>query len=138
MGAALLNDTLGRHLHRALKRSNHAHLSGFLEAERAHILRHIDQMLRVDRLVLDEVLPPVPTATLFINGALDVYIPVADAARMAAQIPAGRVSVMAKMGHFRGVESRGKRALVSRAIETFLDGNRLHRDAGPPATARTE
>jgi len=125
MAAALLNDTLGEYLHRALKRSNHAHLSGFLEAEQAHILRHVDQMLRVDRLVLDEVLPRVASATLFIDGALDVYTPVSDATRMAAQIPGGHVSVMANMGHFLGVESRSKRALVSRAIENFIEWNRL-------------
>lgn len=135
--ASLLIDTLGQHLHAALKRANHAYLGRFLETDWLHIVRHIERLLPVEGRMFDGALASVETDVLFMNGELDVYTPSSDAAHLAEQIAGSRVAVMANMGHFLGVESRAKGVEVARAIDRFLDdaqvtpGGWLARAAAP-------
>ena len=120
--AGLITETLGAHLHPALKRANHAYLSRFLEVERVHITRHLDRLLPMDRPMLDGALGGIDTDLLFMNGELDLYTPAADARRLAAQIDGATVAAMAGMGHFLGVESKAKGVEVGRTIDRFFDG----------------
>ena len=141
--ADFLTETLGARLHPALQRANRAYLEPFLEAECAHVMRHIEFLLPMDRPMFSDALGDVAADLLFINGERDVYAPSTDAARLAKQIAGSQVLVMPDTGHFLGVESKAKGALSARAVARFLEGawvtppGRRTPAAAPPIRAGT-
>jgi 3-oxoadipate enol-lactonase len=74
----------------------------------------------------------ITSPTLVIHGALDRYVPVANAGALAEAIPGAKLRVLDDAGHLVFIERFGD---VNREVVTFLKPYRPRRRRGQPASA---
>jgi rhamnosyltransferase subunit A len=119
--AQLVNETLGKHLPKGLKRLNFAHLMSMGEDEREYILLHIKRMLQYDTLRISFDIKNIRAELLFINGERDVYTAWSHVNEFARSQARSRTVVIPEAGHFLTAENPASARKIARLANSFFE-----------------
>ncbi|MFA5678602.1 MAG: alpha/beta hydrolase [Pseudomonas sp.] len=118
--ATLVNETLGKHLPHAIKRSNFEHISALDEHEYAQMQHHIRQILNLGTDRFMHCVGNVDVPLLFLNGERDEYTTPTDALYFADLARRSEYVTIRHTGHYMEQEHKSARQDVRQAIERFL------------------
>lgn len=121
--AALLNDTIGKHLPSLFKRFNHRHVAALHDDEYRQMGFHVETVLNMDGRSCASFAGAIDIPLLFVNGEWDEYTSAADARQFAQHVRHCSFACVPQAGHFLDMEHKAAWLQTRNSVLSFLTPN---------------
>lgn len=136
--AALLNDTIGKHLPSLFKRFNHRHVAALHDDEYRQMGFHVETVLNMDGRSCASFAGAIDIPLLFVNGEWDGYTSATDARQFAQHVRHCSFACVPQAGHFLDMEHKAAWLQTRNSVLGFLTPSHssvAHRVSQPYAQA---
>ena len=121
--AALLNDTIGKHLPSLVKRFNHRHVAALHDDEYRQMGFHVETVLNMHGRSCTSFAGAIDIPLLFVNSEWDEYTSAADARQFAQHVHHCSFACVPQAGHFLDMEHRAAWLQARNSVLGFLTPN---------------